>query len=465
MKVKPLITGALRPNPIKIDDDNSDTINPPNTIIPTAVANGKSYVNFNGTDEFITGPNTFRIGTGDFTVAEWIKCPSNIHLGNIFHYGPTKSEGNSSNYMYIGFGRQAAVFFPPRAAAYLAYCVVVKGGSTVISHFTTSSDQTDLSNQWIHIAFVCDRSDITTAYLNGSPIPGSVSNTMTTNDATLDLALNYGKANVGTGDFFTANGFGVADTRWYSKAFTADEITALYNESISNRTYAVSSNIKGRLRNMWTYGDTKGDVTNSLPALFNDVPQCLNTDNYPDDINNFRNPTGNVIENGDFSSALDSSQWTVTVQTGTGKWAVESGACKSTLNLSVLNAQTGNTVVGGLYQLTFNFTGALTTGTGATVQVYYGDGTLDSTTQVGLVSHTSSSSDNGSVSFLVRSINASDRVSFVSLITGGQGSASAQIDNVVLKRFSSNALNTENIDLDDLKKQKVFNKSNGRLNA
>ena len=102
MKVKPLITGALRPNPIKIDDDNSDTIHPPNTIIPTSVANGKSYVNFNGTDEFITGPNTFRIGTGDFTVAEWIKCPSNIHAGNVFHYGLTKSEGNLNNYMYIG---------------------------------------------------------------------------------------------------------------------------------------------------------------------------------------------------------------------------------------------------------------------------------------------------------------------------------------------------------------------------
>ena len=51
------------------------------------------------------------------------------------------------------------------------------------------------------------------------------------------------------------------------------------------------------------------------------------------------------------------------------------------------------------------------------------------------------------------------------LLSQGQGSASAQIDNVVLKRFSSNALNTENIDLDDLKKQNVFNKSNGRLNA
>lgn len=461
MKVKPLITGALRPNPIQIDDDNNDNINPIDTVVPRSVHNGKSYVQLDGTDAFLSGPNTFKPGTGDFTVAEWIKCPSNIHGGNVFHYGLCKSEGNLNNYMYMGFGRQAARFFPPPpvAAAYIAYIVIVVGGTTVVSHLHTSSDQTDLSNQWVHFALVCDRSDTTTAYLNGSAIPGSAANTMTTNNANLDLALQYGKVNVGTGDVLSA-GFGVADARWYRKAFTADEITALYNESIIKRANAVSSDMKGRIGNMWTFGDTKGDVTSKLPAIFNDINQALDNDrnvvdNYSDQINNSRNSVGELVANGDFSSALDNSEWTVTTATGTGAWAVESGLCKTTLNLSVLNSVANNPVIGGLYSIKFD---AVASTSGGTTSLFVYFGGVDTAYQKAQITNTS-----GSFEYICRAYTTTG-LSFGAQISTGH-SGFITVDNVSVTRIHHNALITHNVELDDLKKQDISNNPNRRLDG
>ena len=108
MKVKPLITGALRPNPIQIDDDNNDNINPIDTVVPRSVHNGKSYVEFDGTDAFLSGANTFKPGTGDFTVAEWIKTPSPF-LNTTPVYGFSKFK-DSQNYIYAGISWNV---FPP----------------------------------------------------------------------------------------------------------------------------------------------------------------------------------------------------------------------------------------------------------------------------------------------------------------------------------------------------------------
>ena len=452
MKVKPLIAGALRPNPIKIDDDNNDNNQPIDLIVPTSISNGKSYVELGGTDEFLSCANTFKPGTGDFTVAEWLKLPSNF-FNTTPVYGFSKFK-DSQNYIYAGITWNV---FPPGK---FIFFVGLVNNVAVAQYYVRNADTTNYAGQWIHLAFVFDRSVGAgggTAYLNGAAItPGATFfNTTTTDTADFDAPLQYGRVNAGTGYAYTSSGHAVADLRFYRKALSADEIATLYNESIIKRTNAVSSDIKGTLGNMWTFGDTKGDNTTILPGKFNDVPQCLTTDNYPDSINNNRNSVGELVANGDFSSALDNSEWTVTTATGTGAWAVESGLCKTTLNLSVLNSVANSPVIGGLYSIKFDAVASTSGGT-STLFVYFGG--VNNAYQKAQITNTS-----GSFEYICRAYNTTG-LSFGAQISTGH-SGFITVDNVSVTRIHHNALITHNVELDDLKKQDISNNPNRRLNG
>jgi len=454
MKIKPLIAGALRPNPIKIDDDNNDNNQPIDLIVPTSISNGKSYVELGGTDEFLSCANTFKPGTGDFTVAEWLKTPSPF-LNTTPVYGFSKFK-DSQNYIYAGISWNV---FPP---GHFIFFIGLVNNVAVAQYYVRNAATTNYGGQWIHLAFVFDRSVGAgggTAYINGAAItPGQTFfNTTTTDTADFDAPLQYGRVNAGTGYAYTSSGHAVADLRFYRKALSADEMATLYNESIIKRTNAVSSDIKGRLGNMWTFGDTKGDITTLLPGKFNDVPQCLNTDNYSDEINNNRNSVGELVANGDFSSALDSSEWTVTVQTGSGKWDVASNACVATLDGSVLNSVANNAVLGGLYSIKFDFTSTINVGGSANLKIYFGGVSTDN-----LVATLSSS---GTYEYTVRAFGTTPNVSFEADITNSGGVNRVGVDNVSVTRISHNAFIGHNLELTDFKKQNVSNKPKGRLNA
>ena len=454
MKIKPLIAGALRPNPIKIDDDNNDNNQPIDLIVPASISNGKSYVELGGTDEFLSCANTFKPGTGDFTVAEWIKTPSPF-FNTTPVYGFSKFK-DSQNYIYAGMSWN---IFPP---GHFIFFVALVNNVAVAQYYVRNVDTTNFGGQWIHLAFVFDRSVGAgggTAYINGAAITAGQTffNTTTTDSADFDAPLQYGRVNAGTGYAYTSSGHAVADLRFYRKALSADEIATLYNESIIKRTNAVSSDIKGRLGNMWTFGDTKGDITTLLPGKLNDVPQCLNTDNYSDEINNNRNSVGELVVNGDFSSALDSSEWTVTVQTGSGKWDVASNACVATLDGSVLNSVANNAVLGGLYSIKFDFTSTINVGGSANLKVYFGGVSSDN-----LVATLTSS---GTYEYTVRAFGTTPNVSFEADITNSGGVNRVGVDNVSVTRISHNAFIGHNLELTDFKKQNVSNKPKGRLNA
>tara|TARA_B100001741_G_C16544255_1_gene595921 strand:- start:360 stop:1739 length:1380 start_codon:yes stop_codon:yes gene_type:complete len=459
MKVKPLIAGALRPNPMQTDDDNNDNIYPIEGIVPRSVHNGKSYVEFDGTDAFLSGANTFKPGTGDFTVAEWIKTPSPF-LNTTPVYGFSKFK-DSQNYIYAGISWNV---FPP---GHFIFFIALVNNIAVAQYYVRNAATTNYGGQWIHLAFVFDRSVGAgggTAYINGAAItPGATFfNTTTTDSADFDAPLQYGRVNAGTGYAYTSSGHAVADLRFYRKAFTADEITALYNESIIKRANAVSHEVKATIGNMWTFGDTKGDVTTKVPGVFNDINQALDNDrnavdNYSDQINNSRNSVGELVANGDFSSALDSSEWTVTVQTGSGAWSVASGSCFTTLDGSILNSVANNAVIGGLYSIKFQFAPTIDVGGSANLKVYFGGVSSDN-----LVATLTSS---GTYEYTVRAFGTTPNVSFEADITNSGGTNSMRVLNVSVTRIHHNGFITHNVELDDLKKQDISNNPNRRLDG
>ena len=84
MRAKSLTAGALQSRPVRHPPNNEDdNLVPINTHIPRAIQNGKSVVRFSGTDEYLTGPNTFDVGTSDYTLSLWWYLN-----GNSVVYGP-----------------------------------------------------------------------------------------------------------------------------------------------------------------------------------------------------------------------------------------------------------------------------------------------------------------------------------------------------------------------------------------
>ena len=70
MRAKSITAGALQTRPLQ-KHPGKGGFEPINTDIPRAIQNGKSVVRFSGTDEYLTGPNTFDVSNGDYTLSFW----------------------------------------------------------------------------------------------------------------------------------------------------------------------------------------------------------------------------------------------------------------------------------------------------------------------------------------------------------------------------------------------------------
>ena len=302
--------------------------------------------------------------------------------------------------------------------------------NNVKENFSCLSSNALVGNAWNHITLVNDRSSGHTYYINGNAatITFPIDNISTTDDINLDYALEIGRSRT-TGASFTycEAGCKIADLRNYAYAFSSNDVSDLYNDSLTQGKYVgdygSSTNLQQRLKNYWTFGDTKGDVKNASHTKLFDA---INT-YYPDDAPN----TGNQLTNGDFSAAI-SSGWLVHNATSTGKWALSSGKAACSLNLSMLTATSPQDtyVIGGLYKISFDLG---TESNQGSVSV------MANLTPLGLVSTA------GHHEFTFRAISTSN-LSFVASIGSGQ---SITLDNVVLQRIPHNALISHNMEDDD----------------
>ena len=420
MRAKSITAGALGSKPIQVPDDTSDDFAPINSHIPRAIQNGKSVVRFSGTDEYLTGPNTFDVGTGDYTISLWWYQNG---TGNV--QGPHIGKWvDAQNYhiilnMYL------------ENSSLITITSTAEISNVIKDNLSQFSNNALVGNAWNHITLVNDRSSGFTYYINGSAatITLSIANTSTTDNINIDSPLEIGRSR-GTGSYtYTDSGNKIADLRNYAYAFSSDDVSDLYNDSLTQGKYVgdygSSTNLQQRLKNYWTFGDTQGDVKSGSHGKLFDLVNTYYPDNAP------MPSTDNQIVNGDFSAAI-SSGWSVHNATATGKWAISSGKAACSLNLSMLSATSPSDtmVIGGLYKLSFD---AGTESSMGNISV------MANVLTLGVVSTA------GSYEYTFRASSTSG-LTFVASIAGSE---SVTVDNVKLQRVPHNALSPHNMEDDD----------------
>ena len=337
MRAKSITAGALGSKPIQVPDDTSDDFAPINSHIPRAIQNGKSVVRFSGTDEYLTGPNTFDVGTGDYTISLWWYQNG---TGNVQgpHIGKCVDAQNYHIILNMYLVNSSLITITSTAEI----------SNVIKDNLSQFSNNALVGNAWNHITLVNDRSSGFTYYINGSAatITLSIANTSTTDNINIDSPLEIGRSR-GTGSYtYTDSGNKIADLRNYAYAFSSDDVSDLYNDSLTQGKYVgdygSSTNLQQRLKNYWTFGDTQGDVKSGSHGKLFDLVNTYYPDNAP------MPSTDNQIVNGDFSAAI-SSGWSVHNATATGKWAISSGKAACSLNLSMLSATSPSDtmVIGG----------------------------------------------------------------------------------------------------------------------
>ncbi len=423
MRAKSITGGALQSKPIQVPDDKNDNILPINTHIPRVIQNGKSVVRFSGTDEYLTGPNTFDVGNGDYTTSLWwyqngtgtVQGP---HIGKWL---------DTSNYHII-----LAMYMVNSSMITITSTAEVS--NSIKENLSLISNNALVGNAWNHITLVNDRSSGFTYYINGSAatITFTVSNTSTTDDINIDAALEIGRSRA-TGSSFTyvTAGNKIADLRNYAYAFSSDDVSDLYNDSLTQGKYVgdygSSTNLQQRLKNYWTFGDTQGDVKSGSHGKLFDIVNTYYPDNAP------MPSTDNQITNGDFSAAL-SSGWTVHNATGTGKWALSSGKAACSLSLSMLSSTSDDMVVGGLYKLSFDF------GT----ESNQGNMTVMANLNTLEILDTA-----GHYEYIFRAHTSGGATSGLTFVSGTSSGESITVDNVELQRIPHNGLSPHNMEDDD----------------
>ena len=245
MRAKSITAGALKTKPIQGPDDKADNTPPINTYIPRAIQNGKSLVRFSGTDEYLTGPDTFDCGNGDYTVSLWWYQNGNSSVQGP-HIGKWKSV---QNYHII-----LSMFVVN--SSMITITSLSEVSNSIKENFSAISSNALVCNAWNHITLVNDRSSGHTYYINGNAatITVPITNTSTTDDINIDSPLEIGRSR-GAGSIYTytSDGNKIADFRNYAYAFSSDDVSDLYNDSLTQGKYVgdygSSTNLQQRLKN------------------------------------------------------------------------------------------------------------------------------------------------------------------------------------------------------------------------
>jgi len=415
MKAKSIVAGALKPNPLQIDEDNIN-IYPADSNISMVKMHGKSAVTFGGTNETLTGPNVFNVGTGDYTISTWVYIPDGAAS-----ISPISKYIDSNNYFVLYIADNSGI-------------VVMQwkvGGSTYDNLTVLTSSLT--GDAWNHITITSDRSagdGGIVLYINGTAatLTFNVSDTATTDNLNIDSSTSVGRYRMSGGYSYNTSNSKQADLRCYSKALSATEVATMHSESLIKGPNAAG--LRNSLLHYWSFGDTKGDGESSDGFFeFFDLPSLR--ESYA----RGRGDDGQLANNPNADLSI-STGWTVPGSVA-GEWSISGGSFLGQANLnSMIN--TANVTIGGFYKVTYDGTFA-STGSNS-ILVYVGttaSGQLDSS--------------NGQHTHYAEA-NKTTGLTFTSAVTSG---GNVTVDNIKMYRWDNGGFISRNMERTDFGKEEI----------
>lgn len=178
-------------------------------------SNFKNVGSFDGIDGYVRvrDNDSLDVGTGDFTIAFWVK-PENL-IANQY----ILAKGGVDSGCPTGGARGYGLRITSTGKVQLKLSTASDQGC-----YTLDSLTSPLAREWNHVAAVADRDGNGTIYLNGQD------NTPTLLSGHSNTLNNTGDFYIGSRDSATAPYKGkIDDVRIYNKALSPQEVTALYN--------------------------------------------------------------------------------------------------------------------------------------------------------------------------------------------------------------------------------------------
>jgi hypothetical protein len=175
--------------------------------------NPDSAYSFNGTDSWIELPDndSLDVGTGDFSIAAWIKTTNATNNGRIFSKG--SSQCVPGYMMRLG---DDSIWIEAGGSG--GGCVTAGPGNVTVT-----------DGQWHFVTWVAKRATNSSIYIDGL-LENVIEQDTSSNDFSNDRNPKIGYNDVGN----VPEAFDgvIDDMRVYRKALTQEEVTALFNENI-----------------------------------------------------------------------------------------------------------------------------------------------------------------------------------------------------------------------------------------
>lgn len=261
----------------------------------TAVAQHQSFIEFNGTDQYVQIPSheDFNIETNeDFSITCWVNVDEIIKNQRFVSRRVMGETTQTTGYEMWGGGS---------SSQYYAVNTPIAGSGNIFSDWCNVG--TGTTGTWMHLAMVISHTDNTvTIYRDGTQgnqeLNENLAKWSVVNDNNVYLGCGFNKTSQATENFMKGK---LADVRFWSKALTQEEVAADMNTTVDSNTENLIAaydfnNIKGV-----TVPDISGNGHDG--TLFGYAPVGSDTEIYSATANADTNFTGRGNTNEIASSA------------------------------------------------------------------------------------------------------------------------------------------------------------------
>ena len=208
---------------------------PPYSAYSVHVENSTEFI------EYGTGHDV--IGSGDFSIAAWVKIADIVDVPH--EYILSEYEDIDNHWVFFVQGNGALGFFT----------TVSGSGSGYYSNVGLDADDNDT---WIHVAVSYDRDDAIKFYINGSHVANHTSDVVNTNDLDVSGNLRTGWNGGSSSDWI------VNDVAVWSSALIPAQITKIYNNGEPLDHIGTQGIGASNLIHWWRMGDGPGDVGTTI---------------------------------------------------------------------------------------------------------------------------------------------------------------------------------------------------------
>jgi len=210
------------------------------SLVPPYSSYSVNFDESNPGDYISCGTGHAVIGTGDFTMASWVKAPE--LMGAPQEFILSKFEG-VSDWWYFGLQWDGSIIFSSKI-----------GGTSHHQRCVGSVLDSDDADTWIHVAISYDRDASAKIFFNGDEVTNGGSSTIDTSDlgdVTADLKIGqYGA---------TTENVTINDVAVWNAALTPAQITKIYNNGNPLDHIGTQGVGASNLIHWWRMGDGPGD--------------------------------------------------------------------------------------------------------------------------------------------------------------------------------------------------------------